>query len=89
MVSAVDPIGEKCDIHFLGSSFMHCPGLPVGNPILGHDILGHFWTILGHFLYFLGQFGRNTWHWGTSLGSELHIFYEFRLCQSTVVIDVM
>ena len=37
----------------------HITGLPVGNPILGHDILGNFCPILGHFLYFLGHFGGN------------------------------
>ena len=34
-------------------------GLPAGNPILGHNILGHFCPILGHFLYLLGHFGGN------------------------------
>ncbi len=33
--------------------------LPGGNPILGHNILGHFCTILGHLLYILGHFGGN------------------------------
>ncbi len=35
--------------------FLERSGLPVGNPILGHDILGHF-------LYILGHFGGNKQH---------------------------
>ncbi len=55
---------------------VHTTNLPVGNPILGHIILGHFFPILGHF-------GENQWHWGASVGSELHNFDEVTLCQST------
>ncbi len=51
-------------------------GLSVGNPVLGHTILGHF----SHFI--LGHFSRNMGHWGASLGSKLHNFYEVTLCQT-------
>ncbi len=34
-------------------------GLPVGNPILGCNILGHFCPILGHFSHILGHFDGN------------------------------
>ncbi len=37
----------------------HFAGLPVGNFILGHNILGHFCPILGHFLDILGHFCGN------------------------------
>ena len=33
--------------------------LPVGNPILGHNMLGLFCPILGHFSHILGHFGGN------------------------------
>ncbi len=35
-------------------------GLPVGNPILGHIILGCFCQILGQFSNFKGHFGGNN-----------------------------
>ncbi len=57
-------------------------GLPVGNPILGHNILGHFCPILGHFTHILGD--GNKWHWVALFGSELHNFYEVTLCQRII-----
>ena len=57
-------------------------GLPVENPILGHNILGHFCLISGHFSDILGHIGGDKWYWGASLGSELHHFYETTLWQS-------
>ena len=40
----------------------------MGNPILGHNILGHFGKILGHFSPILGHFGEISdiggLHWG-------------------------
>ncbi len=35
-------------------------GLPAGNPILGHKILGHFFRILGHFVKILGHFNSKN-----------------------------
>ena len=46
-------------------------GVPAGNPILGHNILGHFCPTLGHFLYILGHFSGNKWHWGDFIGGWL------------------
>ncbi len=59
----------------------------MGNPILGHDILGHFCPILGHFLYF-----RSLWrkyvtlgglHWGVNSTIVMSLEY------AKVVIDVI
>ncbi len=58
-----------------------CPGFPMGNPILGHNILGNFCPILDHFWHILGHFGGIVWHCEPSLGSKFHIFYEFTLCK--------
>ncbi len=77
-IITLGPIKDKNTLQVLLFFYFAVPqlsGFPVGNPILGCKVLGHFSHILGHFVR--NDIGEGGLHWG-----GLIIFMKFTLFQS-------